>query len=256
MAARRQYHWDEERAKINRLELEKRATKKWKQLELLDKLREEAGKANPLFDPSLEEYHRLRAEGTDEEIKHLAEACIEASAQEARVALQTRLSSTVIHPSLGKIKPSRIKEGRSPIDSQTYRLLREDIRRKGILVPLVVSDSGEIIDGHVRFRIAKELGLKKIPCFQVNLSAMPEHQRYRLILEIRFSHNLSRRHAPAKEVRRMRRLWKMFFEEHTQPGRPSKEETRLKYEIMVRGVPAMSEVDRHLARLYGLRGKE
>ena len=45
-----------------------------------------------------------------------------------------------------------------------YEALRADIARRGVVVPIVVDQNGEIIDGHTRAQIAAELG---ISCPQV-----------------------------------------------------------------------------------------
>lgn len=41
-----------------------------------------------------------------------------------------------------------------------YARLKEDIRRRGILIPIEVDENGEILDGHHRGRIADELGIE------------------------------------------------------------------------------------------------
>src|SRR4051812_9613360 len=41
--------------------------------------------------------------------------------------------------------------------------LRESIRANGVLVPLLVSHTGVLIDGHERWKIIVELGIKNYP---------------------------------------------------------------------------------------------
>ena len=42
-----------------------------------------------------------------------------------------------------------------------YAALKADIARRGVLVPIEVdADTGEVLDGHHRLRIARELGTK------------------------------------------------------------------------------------------------
>ena len=38
--------------------------------------------------------------------------------------------------------------------------LKEDIKKRGLIEPILISPNGEIIDGHRRMRICKELGIK------------------------------------------------------------------------------------------------
>ena len=48
------------------------------------------------------------------------------------------------------------------LDGATFGSLREDISQRGIQVPVIVTEDGTIIDGHHRFRIAKELGIDSL----------------------------------------------------------------------------------------------
>ena len=44
------------------------------------------------------------------------------------------------------------------LTDEEYAELREDIRERGVLQPVVVDDEGNILDGHNRVRIAREFG--------------------------------------------------------------------------------------------------
>jgi hypothetical protein len=48
----------------------------------------------------------------------------------------------------------------SPID---YAVLKHDIPRRGILVPIELDSNGEVLDGHHRLKIAEELGITDYP---------------------------------------------------------------------------------------------
>src|SRR3954468_20224975 len=55
-----------------------------------------------------------------------------------------------------------------PPDDALYGLLRDDIRRRGIQVPILVDTAtGEVIDGALRTRIAAELGIRQVPTIYV-----------------------------------------------------------------------------------------
>jgi len=43
---------------------------------------------------------------------------------------------------------------------EEYSALREDIRKRGVLIPVEVDEAGEVLDGHNRLRIAAELGIE------------------------------------------------------------------------------------------------
>lgn len=47
------------------------------------------------------------------------------------------------------------------------RDLKEDIKGRGVVVPLIVSDTGEVIDGHRRLACAQQLGIKIVPVMRV-----------------------------------------------------------------------------------------
>lgn len=47
-----------------------------------------------------------------------------------------------------------------PLDAATEEALTESIKRFGVLVPVVVDQNGEILDGHHRSRIANALGIE------------------------------------------------------------------------------------------------
>ncbi len=44
-----------------------------------------------------------------------------------------------------------------------YRALLEDIRERGVLTPLEITEAGVVLDGHERLRAARELGLRELP---------------------------------------------------------------------------------------------
>jgi ParB-like chromosome segregation protein Spo0J len=50
-----------------------------------------------------------------------------------------------------------------PLTPEERARLAEDIRRQGVLVPLVVDDAHQLIDGHHRLEIAIEQGLTDVP---------------------------------------------------------------------------------------------
>jgi ParB-like chromosome segregation protein Spo0J len=47
-----------------------------------------------------------------------------------------------------------------PLNEAEFEALKESIQKNGLLVPIIVNKEGKILDGHNRFRIAEELGIK------------------------------------------------------------------------------------------------
>lgn len=46
-----------------------------------------------------------------------------------------------------------------PLSDEEYAALRADIAERGVLVPIVRDQHGNILDGHHRVRIAEDLGI-------------------------------------------------------------------------------------------------
>jgi ParB-like chromosome segregation protein Spo0J len=58
------------------------------------------------------------------------------------------------------LKPSPVLP---PLPPEEYEALRDHIARNGVEEPILVTASGEIIDGNERYRALTELGLRKYP---------------------------------------------------------------------------------------------
>lgn len=85
-----------------------------------------------------------------------------------------------------------------PPDDALYGLLRDDIRRRGIQVPILVDNAtGEVIDGALRTRIAAELGIRQVPTIYV-ARLDPEERA-----DLRLAVNLFRRHLSRAQMREM-----------------------------------------------------
>jgi hypothetical protein len=48
-------------------------------------------------------------------------------------------------------------------ENNSYEELKESIKQLGFLTPIAINQKNEILDGHTRFAIAQELGIKEIP---------------------------------------------------------------------------------------------
>jgi hypothetical protein len=85
-----------------------------------------------------------------------------------------------------------------PVSTDLYDRLREDVRRRGIQVPILVdSSTGEVIDGKLRKRIAGELGIRDIPTIYVSRLSQGERADLRLAV------NLYRRHLTRAQMREL-----------------------------------------------------
>jgi hypothetical protein len=77
--------------------------------------------------------------------------------------------------------------------------LKEDIRKRGILVPILIAQDGECLDGRLRLDIAEELGLSpsSVPKIVVGRLTKAERADLRLVL------NLYRRQLTQAQVREL-----------------------------------------------------
>ena len=77
--------------------------------------------------------------------------------------------------------------------------LKEDIRNRGILVPILIAQDGECLDGRFRLEIAEELGLSPsaIPKIVIGRNSVAERADLRLVL------NLNRRQLTQVQIREL-----------------------------------------------------
>ncbi len=94
-----------------------------------------------------------------------------------------------IHPTPWRVVP--------PLTARQYRGLLLSIKLLGVLVPIVIDELGQIIDGYHRWRAANWCGRRDIPFEMVRDLAEPQKREMARRL------NLSRRHLGPSERRRM-----------------------------------------------------
>lgn len=105
-----------------------------------------------------EESSKQMAEGFGELIDFLK---VFSAGKETKAAMRG-LDSLILNDEIDTLMPE--------MDVEELNDLRADIASKGILAPLIVQDSPEgpkLVDGYTRYRIAKELGLKRVPIVSV-----------------------------------------------------------------------------------------
>ncbi len=90
-------------------------------------------------------------------------------------------------------------------NDQHLQQLREDIRRRGVIVPLIAKRDGTLLAGHNRLLLAQELHLKYVPVQYVQEELTEEREREFIVKD-----NLLRRQLSADK--RMN-LYKMLYPE-------------------------------------------
>ena len=247
MTRPKQYEYDEERAKLNKEILKTRKGWKWKYAEILDNLDIEVRAEGAKYQQLLLNYEwiaktaKLRKE---EEIlqralngRRYASGCI-------RKGLLARVDHRVRYAMPLEFVPSDLYHWLIPLNPRTYRRLRADISQRGILNPLVVTETMEIIDGHYRAQIAMELELEEVPYFTVNLGGMEPVERLNTILDLGFSLNLDRRQMNVEQRKATNRYWDMVKARHKVRGRPTKKEKEVEAKIEEVGKEKLSDSER------------
>jgi ParB-like chromosome segregation protein Spo0J len=80
------------------------------------------------------------------------------------------------------------------LSDEEYAALKADIDERGVLVPVVVDQDGNILDGHHRQRIATELGIE----YPTEVRQVGDEEEAR---EVAFMLNLARRHLTREQKR-------------------------------------------------------
>lgn len=82
-----------------------------------------------------------------------------------------------------KLKPNPNNKIFDPLSGKEYERLKEDIRERGIIDPLICDKSFTLLTGHNRLRIALELGLKEIPVRKIKSELSPKEEKKFLVLD-------------------------------------------------------------------------
>ncbi len=86
-----------------------------------------------------------------------------------------------------KISDIKIVEEVEGLFSLPYNYLeiKEDISQRGLQEPLLLSNNNELICGFTRLKIAKELGIKEVPCRKIKFNDIEEMAKYAILDNIK-----------------------------------------------------------------------
>ena len=120
---------------------------------------------------------------------------------------------------VGKLNDQTWDKQIRPLNEKEFEALKSSITKYGILDPILIYDS-VIIDGHHRYRAAKELGLKEVPCCKVTFGK--DGFSNDVIIRIILDKNAARRQLTPVEYDEI--LGKLYnLEKHDGAGRPKAE---------------------------------
>jgi hypothetical protein len=115
-----------------------------------------------------------------------------------------------------QLKPSPYNGKFFKVESRQYfDSLHDDIKKRGILVPLIAKPDGTLLAGHNRLTVAKSLKIKRVPVQYVQGKLTAQQEKEFIIKD-----NLLRRHLTYEErVALYRKIFKNFNERVMQPGK-------------------------------------
>src|SRR3954454_8639725 len=64
---------------------------------------------------------------------------------------------------VGELRPHEQTALVPTMDDRSFRAFRDDIERRGLLVPLDITRDGVVLDGVARLRAARDLGIASVP---------------------------------------------------------------------------------------------
>ena len=128
------------------------------------------------------------------------------------------------------LKPNPDNKIFNPLSGQDYERLKNDIRERGIIDPLIIRQDKVLLTGHNRLRIALELKLKTIPVRKVESGLKPKEEKKFLVLD-----NLLRRQlSPPEKESLILEFYKDEILEDNRGGdrkSPNKNDEKIKGEI-------------------------
>ena len=93
------------------------------------------------------------------------------SSHQKKVPVNLSIGSVSHKPISGKLIIKSEYAGLVPaLSSQEYQSLKRSIKENGQYVPIIINSNNIILDGHHRFRICKELGIKPIVTKKLELN--------------------------------------------------------------------------------------
>ena len=100
-------------------------------------------------------------------------------------------------PPIPSTRAPRSKPPELPdLDDPTRRLLEADILARGVMVPILITQDGEVLDGRVRLAIAQ---CHKLTCPKIVVGRLAEDERS----DLRLAVNIYRRHLTQAQLREL-----------------------------------------------------
>lgn len=100
------------------------------------------------------------------------------------------------------------------LPKEDYERLKEDIRQRGIIDPLITDQENILLTGHNRLKIALELGLETIPVRKL-VSRVTSEEKYRIMI---LDNIIRRQLSPAEKIEFIRKAYGKELEKDNRGG--------------------------------------
>ena len=241
----------EELCKKNKDEISYRKGEKYKQLKKLDEV-SETSPSSILFGTVLHNCLNTKENSIDDEIYNKAKSLLFSLSQKSRELLSFRIGHQIGFYLVEELSPCnslRFLRDKFTLPATYIKLLEDNIRKFGVIIPILITNSKEIIDGYYRWKISGELGINKIPTIEINTNGLLYKQKLYLMISLWLSSNLLHRQLTNDDSRVLKRYLTLLNTDDIPRGRPSDEEQRLLEEFHTKGIDEMSIEDMNLLTL-------
>lgn len=138
------------------------------------------------------------------------------------VELEEKIEQVIV----GSLKLNPLNKMFKDDNLEEYEDLKNDIQKRGIIVPLIVNNKGLLLAGHRRYKIAKELKFRTVPVqyLKEKFTLSIDQER-----ELLFKDNIVRRHlTPQQKVELIKELYKPEIDEDRRGGDRKSNQTKIK----------------------------
>jgi len=156
---------------------------------------------------------------------------------------------TIFDVGIDLLKPHPLNKEIYLEDEKEDKNLEELIKAEGIKTPLFITDDDVILDGHRRYRIAKKLGFKSVPCI-IEYPKSREEEFYLILL-----HNHYRIKKP-REIYNEYQLWKKILKPLAEQRRKWKKRVPELRANLPQVLPQGGRVTEQIAKVKGVSRKQ
>lgn len=130
----------------------------------------------------------------------------------------------VKYTDINSLTPNSLNSTFNSLSADDFEKLKEDIKERGIIVPLIADKNGVLLAGHNRIKAAKELKLTKVPVQYVESDLSDEQEK-----EFLFKDNIIRRQlTPADKRKIIEELFAGDIEQDNRGGDRKSETAKIK----------------------------